>query len=172
MGTLKHDLIIFTGAPGSGKTTISLLLQKEFDSPLIDFGNLRIFHLDREWKNANDKEEQMSFENLVFIVKNYIKNGYVNVIINDLKDDRALKLARIFSRRKISLISLVVRDEELRKRIIDPQRDSGFRDVDRAIECNRMLKERKPLKNELRLDNTHGDPRKTVEEIMKYLAMR
>jgi len=46
MGTIKYDLIIFTGALGSGKTTISELLQKELDSPLIDFGNLRIFPLE------------------------------------------------------------------------------------------------------------------------------
>jgi len=101
---IKHDLIIFTGAPGSGKTTVSELLQKDLDSPLIDFGNLRIFHLDREWKKANDREELMSFENLVFILKNYIRNGYKNVIINDLKDDKALKLAKIFSRRKTALV--------------------------------------------------------------------
>lgn len=114
----------------------------------------------------------MSFENLVFILKNYIRNGYKNVIINDLKDDKALKLAKIFSRRKIALVSLVVRDEELRKRVIDPQRDSGFRDVERALEYNKMLKQRKPLKNELRIDNTHNDPRKTVKEILNYLGMR
>jgi len=169
MDMIKYDLIVFAGAPGSGKTTISELLQKGFDSPLIDFGNIRIFHLDREWKKANSKEEKMSFENLVFIIKNYIKNGYKNVIVNDLKDDKVLRLAKIFTRRKIAIISLIVEDEELKKRIMNPQRDSGFRDVNRALESNRMLKQRKPLSNELRIDNTHNDPQKTVRDILKYL---
>ena len=139
MAIIKYDLILITGAPGSGKSTVSELLQKRLDSPLIDFGNLRILHLDREWKKANSKEERMSFENLVFILKNYIKYDYKNVIAHDLLDDKVLKLAKIFSRRKTAIISLIVKDEELKKRVVNPQRDSGFRDVDRALQYNEEL---------------------------------
>ena len=54
---MKHDLIIFAGAPGSGKTTICEILQKKLNCPLIDFGRLREPHLDRAWKKANETEE-------------------------------------------------------------------------------------------------------------------
>lgn len=77
---MTYDLIIFGGAPGSGKSTICEILQKRLNSPLIDFGWLREFHLDREWKRANEEEKQMAFENLIFILKNYIKHKYKNIM--------------------------------------------------------------------------------------------
>src|SRR5687768_7415848 len=55
------DLIVIAGAPGSGKTAVSDLLHAALRSPYIDFGDLRNFHLDREWSNQSAEEEQMSF---------------------------------------------------------------------------------------------------------------
>ncbi|CAM4803430.1 unnamed protein product [Rotaria magnacalcarata] len=76
------------GCPGSGKTTVSRLIQhtKHETWPMIDFGCLRVFHLNHEWTNQNDDEEQMSFENLIFILKNYHRYSYQNILINDLTD--------------------------------------------------------------------------------------
>lgn len=76
------DFIFIAGSPGSGKTTISKLLYEKLNHPpLIDFGNLREPHLEINWLNQSKKEEQMSFENLLYILKNYIKHGYKNVVI-------------------------------------------------------------------------------------------
>lgn len=75
------NLIVIAGVPGSGKTTVSKLLKEKLNGPYIDFGCLREFHLDREWKRANETEEQMAFDNLVFMLKNYIKNDYCNRLI-------------------------------------------------------------------------------------------
>jgi len=165
---MKSNLIIISGAPGSGKTTISELLQKKFDSPLIDFGNLRIFHLDRKWKKANKKEEVMSFENLVFILKNYIKHGYKNVIVNDLNDDKIFKLARVF-RKNLVIFSLILNDKELEKRVVNSERDSGFRNITKALKYNQNLRKRKQLKNEFRIENSHNNPKKTLNEILRIL---
>jgi len=53
-------IIFISGAPGSGKTTISNQLKIKLDDcPLIDFGCIREFHLNKSWSNASDKEEQM-----------------------------------------------------------------------------------------------------------------
>lgn len=119
--------IFITGAPGSGKTTISNLLKTKLnDSPLIDFGWIRQFHLDQKWKKASKKEEQMSFENLVFILKNYAKYGYKNIIINDLQDHRIQQIPKLFSKYNYTIISLIVKDDvELKNRILS-ERDSGF----------------------------------------------
>jgi len=70
------DLLVIAGAPGSGKTTVSDILYATLQSPYIDFGDVRNFHLDRQWSNQSPQEEQMSFENLVYILKNYIRYGY------------------------------------------------------------------------------------------------
>ncbi len=67
----ERDLIVIAGAPGSGKTTVSDLLYAELKSPYIDFGDVRNFHLDWGWTNQSPREEQMSFENLIYILKNY-----------------------------------------------------------------------------------------------------
>lgn len=166
-----YKLIIFAGAPGSGKTTICKLLQRELNSPLIDFGYLREWHLDSKWTNANAKEEQMAFENLVYVLKNYIKNGYSNILVNDLTEDKVAKLAKIFLKNKI-IISLIVDDAVLRKRVVNPKRDSGFRNVEKAIEWNRKLKRRKLFENEIRVDNSHNSPKKTVKELLFILKRK
>ena len=64
-------LLFIGGAPGSGKTTVSRILHEKFQSVMIDFGTLREFHLDDLWTKESETEEQMAFENLVFILKNY-----------------------------------------------------------------------------------------------------
>ncbi len=165
-----YDFIFISGAPGSGKTTIAKLLQKRLKSPLIDFGNVRVFHLDREWTNTSKKEEKMSFENLTFILKNYVKNGYKNVIVTDLQDFRILQLDDIYKEYKYVIFSLVVsKDSELKKRVLDEKRDSGFRDLHKALQWNKDLLQRSPQVNEARIDNSHNSPKRTVEKITDLL---
>src|SRR3989344_5103023 len=111
------DFIFIAGSPGSGKTTISNHLKEKLKNPpMIDFGWIREFHLDREWKKANKEEEQMSYENLVFILKNRVLG----------------------------------------------ERDSGFKDFKSSLSWNKNLIERKNLKNEFKVDNTHRNPNKTI----------
>ena len=43
------DIFFIYGTPGSGKTTISNLLKSKLNSPLIDLGWIREFHLDEKW---------------------------------------------------------------------------------------------------------------------------
>ncbi len=164
------DFIFIAGSPGSGKTTISNLLKTKLrNPPMIDFGWIREFHLDKEWKNANKKEEQMSFENLTFILKNYVKHGYKNIIVNDLQDFRIEQLSKEFSRYNYTIISLIVKDDdELKDRVLG-ERDSGFRDVKVALSWNKRIIKRKNLKNEFKLDNTHRNPKKTVDTILGIL---
>lgn len=108
------DLLVIAGAPGSGKTTVCDILYAALESPYIDFGDVRNFHLDRQWSNQSPQEEQMSFENLVYILKNYIRYGYKNVILNDLKDFRVQQIPELFAKHNYLIASLVVEsDDEL-----------------------------------------------------------
>lgn len=165
------SLLFIGGAPGSGKTTVSRLLHEKFQSVMIDFGTLREFHLDDLWTKQSEKEEQMAFENLVFILKNYIRNGYENVIVNDLKDFRIEQIPEVFADDDYLIVTLVVYDDdELRKRVLDPNRDSGWRDVERALEWNRAVIRRPAVRNECKLDNTVNSPEDTAWEIINLIT--
>jgi len=164
------SLVVVGGAPGSGKTTVSKLLYETLQSPMIDFGDLRNFHLDFLWKKANKQEEQMSFENIIYILKNYIRNGYKNVIVNDLQDFRIQQIPQIFENDDYMIVTLVLYDdEELKARVLNPSRDSGFRDVERALAWNQAVIERPALKNEYKLDNTVNRSEETAQEIINLI---
>ncbi len=164
---MVYDIIIIGGAPSSGKTTIQDIISKKLNDVCIDFGNLREFHLDQYWKKANDKEELMAFQNLVFIIKNYLKNNYKNILVNDLKYNKIVKLMNIFSKKKLILIILTVEENELQKRIVIP-RDSGFKNIKKALEYNKQWKECN-LKNSVAIDNSHNNPKKTAKKILEII---
>lgn len=166
-----YDLIFIGGAPGAGKTTVAKLLQEKLHSPRFELSWLRGYHLDREWKNATDKEEQMSFENLIFIAKNYCKYGYKNIIINDLQDFHLINIPEIFKDYKFIIFTLFLTDDKkLKQRILTESRDSGFRDYEKAIKWNKDLQMRPIIKNEYQIDNTTNTSEQTVNNILSYLA--
>ena len=161
-------LIFIGGAPGSGKTTNSKLLQQKLKCPLIDFGSLRMFHLNEKWTNVSKKEEQMSFENLTFILRNYLKQRYKHAIVNDLQDFRIQQIPQLFASKDYKIFSLVLSDEqELKHRVLDQSRDSGFRNVRKALLWNRRLKRRRLVKNEFKIENSHLIQSETVKEIAR-----
>jgi dephospho-CoA kinase len=161
-----YDLIVIAGAPGSGKTTVAHLLHGILESPYIDFGYIREFHLDREWKNANSREEQMSFENLVYILNNYIRYGYKNIIVTDLQDFRVQQIPELFAENSYLIATMVIKsDNELALRI--QSRNDGFRDVQRALVWNKQIQERPLVAGEHQIDNTHNEPKRTVDIILR-----
>ena len=162
------DLLVIAGSPGSGKTTVGDLLHAELGSPFIDFGRIREFHLDPEWKNESPAEEEMSFENLTYIVGNYVRHGWKNVIVTDLKDFRVVQMPETFSGLNFLIATLVVEsDEEIAHRV--RTRNEGWRDVEGAIDWNRRVRNREEVKGEYKIDNSHRDPRKTAAAILKLL---
>ncbi len=159
------DLIIIAGAPGSGKSTVSRLLNEKLGSVWIDFGKLREFHLDMEWKNASEAEEQMTFENLVSIINNYIKHGYKNIIVDDLKDFRVEELHQLF--RDSVVVSLFADDSKIEKRITS--RNEGWKDVEKAVKWNQDIKSQTESEGGYKIDNTSLSPEDTVEKILNIL---
>lgn len=162
------DLLVIGGSPGSGKTTVGELLRAELASPYIDFGCLREFHLDPEWKTQNQREEQMAFENLIYIVGNYVRNGWKNVIVTDLKDFRVVQTPEVFGHLNFLIATLVVdSDDEIAHRI--RTRNDGWKDVDGAVRWNRQVRNREAVECEYKIDNSHREPRTTANGIMDLL---
>jgi dephospho-CoA kinase len=166
-------IIVVAGAPGSGKTTITKLLHQHFQSVMIEIGWLRQFHLDPAWLKASPHEEAMSFENLMFIIKNYLKYGYDYILVNDLEDHRIQQIPTLFEADQFFIISLVIADDEvLKRRVLDPGRDSGYRDYSTAIASNQALMDRPLLPNEYKFDNTSLDPEEASQQIIHLIADR
>jgi len=159
------DLIILAGAPGSGKSTIGEILREKEGFPLVEFGWLRQGHLDNIWSNTSPEEEQMARENLLFVLNNYWRHGYKNIVVTDLTEIQVTSLAETYKEKDYVITSLTIsNDDELKKRVLG-ERDSGFRNVDAALTWNKALRDRPLLKHEYKIDNTHNDPRETAKAI-------
>ncbi|PIS05273.1 MAG: hypothetical protein COT81_02005 [Candidatus Buchananbacteria bacterium CG10_big_fil_rev_8_21_14_0_10_42_9] len=164
------DFIFIAGAPGSGKTTISKLLAEKLGSFVIDFGKLREFHLKPDWSNESAEEEEMSFENLIFILKNYNQRGYKNVIVNDLQDFRIQQIPKLLSKINFVIFSLIVNDNAELKKRIESERESGYKNVEKALKWNGELTKRPEIKNEYKIDNTTNAPQETLTKLLPLLS--
>jgi hypothetical protein len=164
-------IVVISGAPGSGKTTITRLLHQYYQSVMIEIGWLRQYHLDPAWSKASAREEAMSFENLVFIIRNYLKHNYEYILVNDLEDHRVQEIPSLFKPNQFVIVTLVIKDDDvLKHRVLDPDRDSGYRDVATAIASNHALIHRPLLTNEHKFDNTYLDAEEACRQIINLIA--
>lgn len=164
------DLIVVGGAPGSGKSTVAQHLVERFQSPMIDFGWLREWHLDPAWQRASPQEEQMAFENLVFVVHNYRKYGYSRVIVHDLEERRIRDIPRSFATLDYAIFTLVVTDDAVLRARVGARRN-GFRDVGRALAWNRTVRTRSALPREYRHDTAAEQPTAVCEKIIRQIRV-
>lgn len=165
------DLIILLGAQGSGKTTIARLLKEKLNCPYIDFDWIRDFHLDSKWSNTNLNEQNMSFDNLCFIVRNYLKHGYSNIILSGFSEDEVKRIIEEFKDNKYKIVTLILNNDEiLKERVLDRSRDSGYRDYKESISFNKRLKEDLHYPNEIKIDNTNLTPELTASKIESLIT--
>ncbi len=161
------DLVIVGGCPGSGKTTICRELWTRWNVvPMIDFGQLRSFHLDREWKNESAEEESIAFDHLVHIVHNYVAHNFRPVLVHDLRDYRVTQTELRFGNLNYRIVTLVCPDEVIAKRVSG--RNEGFTNVSAALEWNRIAMNRPLVAREVRIANV-GDLAVIVDEIESSL---
>lgn len=166
-----HDFIFILGAQGSGKTTLARILKEKLNSVHIDYDWIRDFHLDKNWKNANDAEGKMSLENLVFLLKNYAKHNYKDVIVTGfIEKDFKIILNELKDYKSIIVTLILSNDDVLKQRVLTESRDSGFRDFGQSIQFNKRLRDELHFPNEHKIDNTNKTPEETAIQVIGLLA--
>lgn len=164
------EIIFIHGAPGIGKSTVAEALHQQLKTPWFEFGWIPEFRLKGEAELTYEQEELLSFENLSLVVRNYLRHGFKNIIITDLRDHIIQLAMKKFSRNRCLLITLFISDEEtLKRRVLDETRSSGFRDWQEALEMNSLYRTRPELKNEFRIDVTDCPVRSIVNQIIALL---
>jgi chloramphenicol 3-O-phosphotransferase len=163
----SKDVIFIHGAPGSGKTTVASALHQQLNSPWFEFGWIPEFRQKGEVLLTYEDEEQLSFDNLCLVVRNYLRHGFGNIIITDLRDPILRQALRRFSHRNYLFVTLILRDEEvLKQRVLDETRSSGYRDFEEALALNRSYNTRPLVRNELRIDVTDCPVESVVNRIL------
>ncbi len=162
------DIFLIHGAPGTGKSSVAQALHERLNSPWFEFGWISEFRQKGEALISYDEEERLSFENLCLVVQNYLRHGFRNIILSDLRDPIARQVPRHFSRRNFKLVTLWVGDQELLKqRVLDPARSSGYRDWEEALVLNRLIATRPAKPYEIRFNTAEKSVEQIVDELMK-----
>ena len=111
-------------------------------------------------------------ETLSLVLKNYVRHGFDKIIVTDLRDPIMRQVPRRFSRYLYILVTLWIADEQaLKTRVLDETRSSGYRDWQEAIQLNRVIRARKLMKNEVRLDSSQNTLDELVEEVVKRVSL-
>lgn len=166
-----YNFVFILGAQGAGKTTLSRQKKEKLNSVHIDFDWIRDFHLNKNWTNTTVIEESMSLENLLFLLKNYAKHDYKNVIVGGFTEKNIEKVLKELKDYKTIVFTLYLTDDAvLKQRVLTETRDSGFRDFEQSIHFNKKLRDELHFPNEYKIDNTTQTPEETTNQIVKILS--
>lgn len=145
-----RDIIVLTGAPGSGKSTLGAEM-KGLDAVLVEQWVVRSFHLPFDWTGASLEDERLATEAMAFLAEAYTSRGR-QVVLCDVRDEDAIWLHHRLGARS-QLVSLVADDAVIAIRVA--ARTGGFMDPVEAVARNRALADRALLPAELRMDTSY-----------------
>jgi len=168
------QIIIIHGAPGTGKTTLASKLHKCYKSPWFEFGWIPEFrNLNPHTEISFRDEEEMTFESLMLVVKNYIRHGFQNIILSDLNDVRIIDVCSEFKGNDFIIITLYSdNDNVIKDRVLTRDNGNDYKNWESSIELNSIIKKRSLLPNEYRIrtDNVNADDVlcKAIEKISNH----
>jgi len=167
---MAKDAIIFSAAPGVGKTTVALGLRSQFGWPYLELGRIRMTYLDPQWKTENPREAQMSFEILCHMIHRFADYGLKHTMALDLFPEHLTQIPSRLTGLDYLIISLGVKDKQVhRSRLLNPARDSGYRDLERAWAWNNSILSRELLPHEIVVDTTDDTVPETVERVRQII---
>lgn len=166
------DLIILAGSSGNGKTTVGKKLHELLKSPFMEFTWIPEFRVLNPYTSITPKkEEQIAFENMILVCKNYLHHKFENIIVSDFDDMRLLDIPIQFKDFSYVIITLYSEDDEsIKERIIKrlntkPENEESYDNFDFSIKHNRIITNRKLLPNEYRVRTDN----QTAEEIAEHI---
>lgn len=110
----------------------------------------------------------MAFETLICVIRNYLRHGYSNIIIDDLQDHRVQQIANVLHDVPVQIVTLVLSDtSELRRRI--SSRKDGWKDAEAAVAWNQRVMARACVNHERKIDVTGKSPLAVFAEVLKIL---
>ncbi|MDD4124744.1 MAG: hypothetical protein PHW77_03330 [Eubacteriales bacterium] len=147
------QVIIIHGSPGTGKTTTASKLHEYYKSPWFEFGWIPEFrNLNPHTEISYRDEEEMTFESLMLVVKNYNRHGFENVIISDLNDIRIFDIYGELKEKDFIIITLYSNDDGvIKERILNRDNGNSYKDWESAVKLNNAIKNRVKLPNEYRI---------------------
>lgn len=164
------DFIFIAGAPGTGKSTLASALQKNVGAPMFEFGWIPEFRQKGEQEIPYEEEESLAFENLTLVLKNYVKHGFNNILITDLRDHVVLTLANVFSEFNYILITLYIDDEdELKQRVLSDRGTNQYKNWGEALDINKTMQKRQLLPKEVRINVTGKSPEEVLKQVKTIL---
>ena len=165
-------IIVIHGAPGSGKSTTAALLHEKLRSPWFEFGWIPEFrNLNPHTEISFEQETEISFENLILVVKNYIRHGFKNIIITDINfDSQILSLPEVFTGLEYRLFTLYANDDTLKNRILTRDNGNTFRDWESSLKTNALLSSRPLLQNEIRICTENITAAEAANKIIEELS--
>ena len=167
------DFIFIHGAPGTGKSSLAWALQAKFQSPCFEFGWIPEFRVKRNSTITYEEEEGLAFENLTLVVKNYVRHGFGNIIITDLRDHIVQQIPDEFTGYDYILVTLWMDDEEaLKSRVLDESRSSGYRDWQAAVALNASIASRPLMEDEIRFNSARNSIDQLVVKIENLMRDR
>ncbi|MCL1951970.1 MAG: AAA family ATPase [Oscillospiraceae bacterium] len=164
------DAVILHGAPGSGKTTVARLLHERLRSPWFEFGWIPEFRsLNPHTEISYEDEELITFETLMLVTQNYVRHGFSNVILSDLRCRCIEKIPQALQGMAYLLVTLHADDETLKRRVLTRDNGNTYRDWEAAQRINREILARPPLPNERRVCSAHAPPEDIAAQILAML---
>lgn len=167
------QILFIHGAPGTGKSSLAQALQARLNGPWFEFGWIPEFRQKGEIELTYKEEETFTFDILTLVIKQYVRGGFENIIVSDLRDAKVREIPRRFARFDYRLFTLWMDDEEtLKTRVQDETRSSGYRDWEAAVQMNRMIQARPLMQNETRLESLEMSVEMLALVVIKYAAAR
>ena len=165
----KKNVVFIHGAPGIGKTTVGRLLKAKLQGVLLDLDWIRTNHLDPDWANSSPAEEAMSNQILLQTIKEYLRHGFKNIIVNSADIKKLLGFESVLSVSNFMIIALTADEAALRRRVVDPGRDSGWKDAEGSVALNRSILAQPLFPNESRIDTTALSPDETAHKVIAIM---